>query len=144
MRDGAERVVNYLDDFCVVGKGMEEALRDQSIIMGILRRLGFYMSFRKVSTAATSTRFLGIIIDSVELELRLPEDKLKKMLDSLQILEGRKKVTRRELERVAGLLAHCSKVIRGGRTFTRRIYDVIGRIREPFYKVRLSDHFHLQ
>ena len=65
MRKGAERVVNYLDDFIVVGKGKKDAFCDRLIVMGILRHLGFL----KVSAAATSTRFLWIIIESVELEL---------------------------------------------------------------------------
>ena len=60
------------------------------------------------------------------------------MLDSLHLLKGRRRASRKELEKVAGLLAHCAKVERGGRTFTRRIYDVIGRLRESYYKARLS------
>ena len=39
------------------------------------------------------------------------------------MLEGRRKTTRLQLEQLAGLLAHCAKVVRGGHTFYRRIYD---------------------
>ena len=46
------------------------------------------------------------------------------------------------MERLGGLLAHFAKVIRGGgRTFSRRIYDLIGTLREPFYKARLNGRF---
>ena len=56
----------------------------------------------------------------------------------LHKLKGRRKVSRKELERVGGLLAHCSKVIKGGHTFTRRIYDLMSTVKEPHYKVCLS------
>ena len=92
------------------------------------------MSFKKLSTANTSTKFLGIIIDSRSLELLLPEDKLRKMIDSLHQLKGRLNASRKELERVA----LCAKVIRRVRTFTRHINDIIGSLREPSYKVRLT------
>ena len=112
-RERADRVVNYLNNFCVMRGTKEGVLQHQQIVMGVLRQLGFFMSFKKLSTVGMSTRFLGIIIDSRSLELRLLEDILRKMLDSLHQMKGRCKVGRKELERVAGLLVHCTKVIRG-------------------------------
>ena len=78
-------------------------------------------------------------MDSVNLTLTLPEDKLCKLLLILRNLQGRRKASRLELERLGGLLAHCAKVIRGGRTFSRRIYDLMGSVRERHYKVRLNE-----
>ena len=40
-------------------------------------------------------------------------------------LKGKSWVSRKLLEQAAGLLAHCATVVKGGRTFTRRIYNIL-------------------
>lgn len=88
-----------------------------------------------------SIRFLGIIINSVTLELTLPRDKLEKLISKLESFSERRKATKKDLERLGGLLAHCAKVVRGGRTFSRRIYDLMGSVKKSYYKVRLNAGF---
>ena len=44
------------------------------------------------------TRFLGIDVDSVAMELRLPEDKLKRLIEQLKLYLRKRKATRLELE----------------------------------------------
>ena len=141
MREGVPKVINYLDDYCIVSPDHDTACWAQGVMIGILRRIGFYVSFAKLISPATSVRFLGIIIDTVELRVSLPQDKLEKLLRILTVFQGRKKATRREMESLGGLLAHCSKVVKGGRTFCRRIYDCINTVREPYFKIRLSGGF---
>lgn len=67
--------------------------------------------------------YLGITIDSVKMELRLPEGKLDKVKELLSTFENKKSASKHQLEKLAGSLAHCATVVRGGRTFCRRIYD---------------------
>ena len=141
IREGIGRVVNYLDDFCIVSTTLAEGCIFQERLIAILRRIGFHISFKKLQSPATTVRFLGIEIDSVGLEMRLPGDKLSKLIRILEQVGERKRVSRRELEKLGGLLAHCSKVVRGGRTFCRRIYDAISSVREPHFSVRLSSGF---
>ncbi len=140
-REGINRVINYLDDFCIVS-GDEDTARTQQIrLVRILRRLGFFISFKKLQSPAKKLRFLGIYIDSITLELSLPEDKLMKLREILRGFNNKVKARKRELEKLGGLLAHCSKVIRGGRTFCRRIYDVIAKLKEPYHFARLNKGF---
>ena len=141
MREGVRRVVNYLDDFCIISATLSEGCLFQERLIAILRRMGFYISFKKLQSPSTTVRFLGIEIDSVGLEMRLPGDKLRKLIQILGHVGDKERVSRRELEKLGGLLAHCSKVVRGGRTFCRRIYDAIASVREPHFSVRLSSGF---
>ena len=143
VREGVEECVNYLDDFCVVSRSVDGCVRAQRILVAILRRLGFYMSFRKLSTPAQVTRFLGIDIDSIAMELRLPADKLEKLTVQLNLYLRRRKATRLELESLGGVLAHCCKVVHGGRTFSRRVYDLISSAKKATHKVRLNEEFRL-
>ena len=137
-REGVGNVTNYLDDFCIVGADREDAREGQRKVVAILRRLVFFISFKKLISPTTKIRFLGIYIDAPNLELSLPEDKLYKLRKLLEWFVGRKRVTKKDLERLGGLLAHCSKVVKGGRTFSRRIYDLMGPIRKPYFKTRLN------
>ena len=138
VREGVTKVVNYLDDYCIISSTVAEGLHHQATVITILRRIGFFMSFKKLRSHDTTLRFLGIGIDSVALEMRLPEDKLAKLMLTLDSIKGCRKTTRRELEQLGGILAHCSKVVKGGRTFCPQIYDAINSVREPHYKVRLA------
>lgn len=140
-RDGVSRVINYLDDFCIIGRTEDETTCCQQRLLAILRRLGFFISFKKLISPSKKIRFLGIDVNSETLELTLPDDKLLKLRQTLNLFLGRKKATRRELERLAGYLAHCAKVTRGGRTFSRRVYDLICTLQKPFYKARLNAGF---
>lgn len=137
-REGIRDVVNYLDDFCITGKDEGSAGEYQLKLIAILRRLGFFVSYKKVVSPTTRIRFLGIIIDAPSLELSLPMDKLRKLRTILESFEGRRKANKKELERLGGLLAHCAKVIKGGRTFSRRIYELMGSLKKPYHRVRLN------
>ena len=115
VREGATEIVNYLDNFCVVAHDFETGCKAQAMLLLILWRLGFHISFLKVTSPDTRTRLLGIDINTVMLEMSLPEDKL---------------------------VAHCMKVVLGGHTYCRRIYDMVNAVAKPHYKVHLSCGFH--
>ena len=80
------------------------------MLLEILYKLGFYISFKKLSPLAQVARFLGIDIDLVRMELCLLEDKLTKFIKQLIRFIRRWKASKRELESLAGVLAHCYKM----------------------------------
>ena len=137
-KQGAPRVINYLDDFAVLGNTKVECQLNQSIVISTLRRLGFYISYSKLLAPAICSKFLSIEVDRVALQLQLPADNIAKLRRELQLFIDKKKATRKELERLGSRLAHCSKVIRGGRSFSTRIYDSMCLLKKPYYKARLS------
>ena len=141
VREGFNCCVNYLDDFCLVGRDVEACREAQRALVAILGRIGFFVSFKKLSPAAGVTKFLGIEIDSVKMELRLPADKLKKLQIQLEKFIRKRKASKVELESLGGILAHCCKVVHGGRTFSRRIYDLMASARRNHHKVRLNEEF---
>ena len=79
--------------------------------MSILRRFGFYLSYNKLLTPSQCNRFLGIELDSVNLQLCLPADKLTQLKIEQSSFIGRRKATREDLEHLGGRLAHCSTVV---------------------------------
>lgn len=118
------RVVNYLDDFAALGASYEECLFAQSTVIYFLRYLGFHISWNKITAPSQCAVYLGIIIDTSRMELRLPECKVQKTLNMLRKVGNSKCISRKNLECLTGLLAHCATVVRGGRTFCRRLYNL--------------------
>ena len=141
IREGLDDCVNYLDDFCVISRSRQGCVEAQQGLVRILRRIGFYVSFKKLTPPNQINRFLGIDIDAVVMELRLPRDKLEKLVTQLKLYLKRKKASRLELEGLGGVLAHCCKVVHGGRTFSRRVYDLISSAKKSAHKVRLNEEF---
>ena len=83
--------------------------------------------YNKVRSPSRNQRYLGIDIDSVKMCLSLPEDKMKKLHEELAFFTGRRKATKRQLQRLCGILAHCAQLVRGGRTFSRRIIELLSK-----------------
>ena len=54
IREGSNRIVNYLDDFCLLGNSIDEVQCAQRKLIRILRSLGFYINYKKVSSPATT------------------------------------------------------------------------------------------
>lgn len=116
-------MVNYLDDFICVARSFELCLQAQSAIIKFLRFIGMQILWSKVTPPLQVTVYLGITIDYVLMELRLPEAKVIKLKKLVNEFRNRSTATKHQLECFSGLLAHCATVVRGGRTFCRRIYD---------------------
>ena len=74
--------------------------------------------------------------------LELPEEKIEGFEVLLQDFAQRKRATRRQLERLAGKLAWGSRVIKGGRIFSQRIYNIMAKLRKPSHKYKLTRAFH--
>ena len=122
---GLSRIVNYLDDFLVTESNAEDCLASSDILINILRRMGFAVSWKKVSPPSTCTTFLGICINSENMTLSLPDGKIDKLMSLIDDLQSRGVANKKQLESLGRLVSHFSSVIRGGRTFCRHIFDLV-------------------
>ena len=118
------RLMNYLDDFLVMGTDYESCQQAQLCVISFIRFLGFHISWHKVTPPSTTVQYLGIIIDTEKMELSIPIDKLDRLRTLLEKYSNSKLIDRKELESLTGLLSHCSQCVKGGRTFCRRLYDL--------------------
>ena len=108
---------NYLDDFIIIESSFSSACVAQNLLISTLRRLGFYISWKKVTSPTQYCRFLGIDIDSVSQKLILPDEKLLKLHNELAYWDNKHTATKLQLQRLCGVLNFCCKVIRGGRVY---------------------------
>ena len=70
--------------------------------------------------------------------LRLPEDKLRALKETLGHWRGLKSCFKEELASLNGLLAYASRVVKESRTFLRRLIDLEKGFERPDHKIRLN------
>ena len=69
--------------------------------------------------------FLGIEMDTENLILCLPVDKLTTLKELVREWLSKKACTLRDLQSLAGKLQHACKVVQPGRTFLRRVFELL-------------------
>ena len=93
------------------------------MLEGVYAQLGVPLAPEKRDSPSSVLIFLGIIINTVKGELRLPADKLRRLSGAVEEWLGKKWCTRRELESLIGTLQHACSVIRPGRSFLLHCYQ---------------------
>ena len=107
-------------------------------MVDICRILGIPLAMEKLEGPSTCLVFLGIEIDSILRELRLPLEKLDRIQKLVQSWLLKKRCTKRELLSIAGQLQHAATMVRPGRTFIRRFFDLSKTVSRPDHHIRLS------
>ena len=97
IRKGHDLLVFYLDDFLIISNSKQACAEALSVLISLLRKLGFSIHWGKVVDPTQKITFLGTELDSIEMSMRLPQDKLCKLKEELQGFLGRKRATKRQL-----------------------------------------------
>ena len=138
---GFRAVVNYLDDFLIIGSTKEECQRGLVTLINLLDYLGFNVSWCKVVSPTQRLTFLGIELDFSTMSLRLPEDKLNRLIDLLNTFSHKASAPKRQLQSLAGSLNFACQVVHGGRTFLCRVIDCLNKLNHSSHRCRLSTDF---
>lgn len=141
-KDGIKEIDHYLDDFSLVGPPESKACQeDLDTALETCNRLGFPVAEEKTEGPATLITLLGIELDSVRLQLRLPLEKLQKLRELVTKWRRQKVCTKKELQSLSGHLSHACKVIRPGRRFLRGLFGLISQFRRQDHMIRLNSAF---
>lgn len=73
-------------------------------LMRLLRELGFQLNYKKTEGPAQKLVFLGIVLNSIEMTISVPDEKLAELRDCLQTFLQRPKVIKREIQSLVGKL----------------------------------------
>ena len=140
--DGIRHVFHYLDDFVVLGApGSDECSRALEKLRSRCTELGIPLAAHKCEGPSTKITFLGIVIDTSVGELSIPAEKLNHLRDLLEDWGDRKSCSLKDLESLIGYLNHACKVIRPGRSFLRRMIDLLHRTHNKYHPIRLNRDF---
>ena len=123
---GVSYIAHYLDDFITAGPpNSEQCLINQTILFETCKELGIPLAPHKSVGPTSCLIFLGIEIDSVAMELRLPHNKLHTLKELLSEWQFKKVCSREQLESLLGHLNHACSVVRPGRSFVSRLISLL-------------------
>ena len=129
---------NHLDDFAILGSpNSEECYRHLCCLQTVATELGVPLAPDKQDGPTTVIVFLGITIDTVSQELRLPEDKLCRLFKTVTEWKDCKVCTRREMESLVGILQHACSVISPGKTFLQRAISLLSLVKCQHHHIHL-------
>ena len=139
---GVKYIYHYLDDFAVLGSpDSEECHRHLLCLQSVAADLGVPLAPDKQDGPTTVIVFLGIIIDTTCQELRLPEDKLRRLLETVTEWKDQKVCTRRDMESLVGILQHACSVIPSRKAFLQRAISLLCSVRCHHHHIRLNSDF---
>lgn len=141
-QQGVSYIMHYLDDFLTFGHpSSAECQNNLDTIMHTCSSLGVPLAAEKIEGPSTTLTFLGITIDTIKMEVRLPDDKLARIRHIVSDWLTKRRAKKREILSLVGLLQHATKVVQCGRTFVSRMYSTAAKIKKMDYKKRLNVEF---
>ena len=142
LNNGTSFVDHYLDDYITLGPPDSSVChKNLDIMLETCTQVGFAVNPSKVKGPATVLEFLGIIIDTDTMELRISDERLSSVMDELEKWRMKKKGRKRDILSLIGKLVFVSKVVRSGRSFVRRLIEVAKKVKNLNHSVRLNKQF---
>lgn len=134
-----QHCVHLLDDFLFLGPPQSSSCYSSLMAFYILAKdIGLPINASKTVYPSTTLTFLGLELDTVLFEIRLPQDKLIRLKQQLAKLQNRRSVTLLELQSLIGLLNFACNVVPPGRTFLRRLTNLTIGLSKPYHHTRLN------
>ena len=137
-QDGYEGT-NYLDDLIGVS---HPCYSDQAFdaLGQLLMELGLEENLSKACAPATSQVVLGILINTIEGTLSVPDEKLGEIVLLVQEWQGRTSTKKVELQSLIGKLQFITKCVRQSRIFMNRLLETL-RAMNKKKRISLSSSF---
>ena len=121
---GLTAILHYLDDFFFTRASASLCQHSLDTFIGICGQLHVPLAPEKIVHPTRVIQYLGIIIDSQRREIRLPDDKMDRLMEALPKWHDKRKCTKRELLSLIGVLSFACRVVKPGRIFLRRLIDL--------------------
>ena len=132
------RTVHILDDFLIASISKQIGEQDLQSFLSMCADIGVPMAPEKTFPPDTIMSFVGYEIDTVQEQVRLPVDKIRKCLTEIQNVLSKARATLKQIQSIAGLLNFACGVILPGRPFLRRLFDLTIGVRAPHFKIRIT------
>lgn len=134
----ASAIVHVLDDFLFIESSLSQCAQSLQNFTKLCSEIGVPLAPDKTFGPDQVMPFLGITLDTILQEARLPLDKLDECRNLCRAFQNKKKITLKELQSIIGKLQFATSVVVPGRPFLRRLIDLTKGIRKPSYKIRLN------
>lgn len=123
-RNGIEARM-YLDDLITLAPTKEKAERDHRFVRELLKKLGLPEACEKAQTPSRAVEWLGILINSADMSLSIPQKKVKETLVIVRKYSKKQNISKKDLQSVIGRLIHVAKCVGPARLFVSRLLDAL-------------------
>lgn len=131
-------IFHLLDDFLTIDKPSDCGERTMALLSLIFNKLNIPLSQKKTIGPVCELEYLGVILDTIKMEARLPLDKVKRITEYIRLILSKRSCTRKELEQLLGHLNFASRVILPGRAFVTYLYKLMSSVKEGYHYVHLN------
>ena len=131
---------SYLDD--LIGVSSPETGMDAYESLGtLLLDLGLVENLKKACPPSTSQIVLGVLVDTINGIIAVPDDKMEEIHLLLPIWKRKRKCNKVDLQSLIGKLQFVSKCVRQSRIFVNRLLDTLRSFSSEKVKISLSKSF---
>ena len=131
-------VTHYLDDFVFIAPTKGACQEHLSNFTAACGELGVPIAGKKTEGPAQVLSYLGLVIDTVSCQVKVPADKVSKITRQVEGILGKTKATLVQIQSLIGSLNFLCRAVAPGRAFTRRVMALTNGLRHPQHKVRIS------
>ena len=135
------RVLHILDYFFIAESNKLDCLTSFSTLLKVFMSLKAPAVAAKTLGPSRVLEFMGIELDSVRMEARLPRNKLSRMSAMFDSFQTRRSMRLIELQSLIGTLQFACKVVVPGRTFLQRMINLTRGVPSRFHHIRLNREF---
>lgn len=126
--------VHVLDDVLFVGPPRSpDCYSSLLAFYSLARDINRPIKSEKTFYPTTTLSFLGLELDTLKFEIRLPADKLERLRSEIKAFQNKRTATLRQLQSLIGTLNYACAVFPHGRTFLRRIINLTRGLQNPFH-----------
>lgn len=120
-------LVVYIDDFLCLGDSKKECYDCMVFLLATLQLLGLPVKPLKTVWPTQEIVYLGFLFNFHDMVISVHQERLHKILLSINTCLMRKKVSRATFQKLVGRIVFISQVVRGARTFSRRLLDAVNK-----------------
>ena len=136
-----QNIMHLLDDFLSVVPLQQDPNSAMDTFIRVFKDLNIPLSAKKTVGPVTTLEYLGFILDTIRMEVRLPEDKLMRIRALISSFLDRKSCTKQELLSILGHLNYACKVVHPGRSFVSHIITLSTTVKELHHYIKLNAEF---
>ena len=136
-------VLHILDDFFIAcAPPRPQCSTALCQLLTLFTELDIPIAPGKTFPPSTHLEFMGILLDSMKMEARLPDNKLIRLRELVSSWQHKTCCRLRELQSLIGSLHFACKVVAPGRPFLRRMISLTRSLSNPSSFIRLGREFH--
>ena len=115
----------YLDDFIGVAKDRKIAEEAYAYILKLLADLGLEIAIHKCTAPSRNLKWLGFYIDTENMVIRIPSEKLSVIITECKTWMTPKLVSRKQVQTLVGKLQFITRCVLPARIFMNRILEFL-------------------